>query len=105
MDTNEMDHSQIMLKAENLKRDFSEPVLCQLSEIVLGAVFLLLVGWTRLREDRGRASMEGDAMSESVAIAGKVQRVNTFVTALSRWYKIPSKTRRLLQEMEEIMAI
>ena len=93
-DAQQIDYSRISTKAEQLRREFTDLVLRHLPDTFLGVETLLLAGW----HDASTRSQRS-----AVDISLKSRQLQSFVSSVSRWYKIPSETRRRLVTMDELM--
>jgi hypothetical protein len=90
----EPDFSAIAAKADFLKREYADIILRHLPQLFLGAEMLLLAGWQQYR------SRSMDRSSGQFSACSRI--LQTFVSQVGRWYKIPPEVRKRLVAMDEL---
>lgn len=95
-----VDYARVATKAEQLRREFNDVVLRHLPDVVLGVETLLLIGWHEAA-NAGRGGAQSSRTGRDISLQSR--QLLSFVSAVSRWYKIPAEVRRRLVTIDELM--
>lgn len=103
--SSDVDYTRVMTKAEQLRREFSDLVLNHLPDILLSTEMLILLAWHAIRSKKQQPMGISDESAGIKSWSRKSRQLQSYVSAISRWYKIPAEIRRRLITMDEIMMI